>query len=109
MMIHAIATMLLVTVISVIAVHLALTETIARIALRIARCERCTAFWSVLFILALTIDDYLTAVALAITAALLSHWFAFVLIVLQKLYDRIWQKLNNNSRHNNRSRHKQSS
>ena len=37
---------------------------------------------------------FVTAIALAIGMAYLSFWAGFVLIALQKLYDWVWEKIN---------------
>ena len=73
--------------------HLGLSEAIADVVSKIAGCSKCLTFWSVLAVLILSGCNILIAVAAAIVMAYLSHWFGFVLILCNRLYDRVWKSL----------------
>ena len=73
--------------------HLGLSEAIADVVSKIAGCSKCLTFWLVLTVLILSGCNILIAVAVAIVMAYLSHWFGFVLILCNRLYDRVWKSL----------------
>ena len=75
--------------------HLGLTEAMAAVVRKIASCYKCCSFWSCLAVLLLSGAEILPAVALSIFMAYMSHYFALMLMVLQKLYDWLWQRINN--------------
>lgn len=72
--------------------HLGLTMEMAKVAGKIAACYKCCTFWCCLLTLLIRRADILTAVGLSICMAYLSHYFSLLLIVLQKVYDWLWQK-----------------
>lgn len=87
-------TAITVALIALIAQHLGLTEELAKIALKVSKCPKCTVFWLTLSVLILSGYDVIAAVALSLIMAYLSFWAGFLLIALQKLYDWIWKKVN---------------
>lgn len=74
--------------------HLGLSEAIARIVLKIASCPKCMTFWCVLLSLILFDFDILYALLLSMLMAYLSHYFNLLLLMLNKLYEWLWQKGN---------------
>ena len=84
---------LIVMVVASLMHHLGLSEAIADVVSKIAGCSKCLTFWSVLAVLILSGCNILMAVAVAIVMAYLSHWFGFVLILCNRLYDRVWKSL----------------
>lgn len=81
-----------------IAQHLGLTDELAAIAVKVASCPKCCVMWITLFTLVLMGYDALASIALSLLLAYLSFWFGFVFIVLQKLYDAVWEKINKTKR-----------
>lgn len=74
--------------------HLGLTEEAANIVNKIAGCPKCCSFWIAILTLTIKGCDLFVSVSLALFVAYLSFYFGLVLIVLQKIYDWIWQKVN---------------
>ena len=60
----------------------------------IAKCPMCTTFWVTLPLLVALGCRPLEAVVLSFAAAYLSNWFGLLLWTLLKIYDELWQKLN---------------
>lgn len=77
-----------------LASHLGLFESVAKIALKIAGCNMCSTFWLTLIILIILGTPVIIAPLYAITMAYISNWFVLLLIQLQVIYDRLWQKIN---------------
>jgi hypothetical protein len=69
--------------------HLGLTEAIAKVVTKIARCYMCTTFWSVLAVLILLGYDILDCVLLSALSAYVSNFMAFIYELLQMLYNLI--------------------
>ena len=90
----ALATMVLAT----LAQHLGLTGAVAGVVSRIARCHKCCSFWCTLSVLMLYGCGMLESLALALLAAYLSHWLGLALIVLQGIYNSLWERLERNRR-----------
>lgn len=80
--------------VGVTAHHLGLTEEAAKIIDKIAGCPKCCAFWITLFVLLLNGCNLLIAVALSLLVAYLSYYFGLILMLLQKLYNWLWEKIN---------------
>lgn len=77
-----------------LAQHTGLTEAVAKVAMRIARCGQCTAMWSTLAVLMLTGEaDIIEAVGLAIVAGYGANWVGLVLMLMQKIFDKLWRKI----------------
>lgn len=87
-------TALITTFIAIIAHHLGLTEEVAKLISKIAKCPKCTTFWLTLCVMLYCGEIVIVAVAIAILMAYLSNWCIFVLIGAQKFYDWLWRKLN---------------
>lgn len=83
-----------VMVCAVLIQHLGLTGAIAEVARKIASCYKCCTFWSCLAVLIYLGADIFHAAALSIFMAYLSHYCALTLMVLQKLYNWLWQRIN---------------
>lgn len=81
---------------ALLAQHLGLAEELAGLAVKVAKCPKCTTFWITLAALIYSDYDVIAAVALSMIMAYLSFWAGFLLIGLQKLYDKLWQKINKN-------------
>lgn len=79
---------------AIIGQHLGLYEKIAEIALQAAKCPKCCTFWIVLVTLLWYGCNIIAALTLAILLAYLSFWAGFLLIMLQNLYNRIWDRIN---------------
>lgn len=89
MILTAIATMVVVTV----AHHLGLTDAVAKVTCKILSCNMCCTFWSCLLLLMYMDVPLLYCALLSILSAYASNWFVFVLMGLQNLYDKLWQRL----------------
>lgn len=76
-----------------LAQHLGLTQAIAEVASKIADCPRCCSFWGTLLVLILLGCNIFVTLGLSLLMAYLSHWFGFVLLMLNNIYDTIWEKL----------------
>lgn len=76
-----------------LAQHLGLTQAIAEVASKIAECPKCCSWWGTLLVLILLECDIFIAIGLSLLMAYLSHWFGFVLLMLNNIYDRVWEKL----------------
>lgn len=92
MKVIGIAILLMMT--ATIGVHMGLPQTIAQIVGRICRCHKCLSFWMTLAALVYIKCDIVMAVLLSFAVAYLSNWFAIILIVLNRLYNRLWEKVN---------------
>lgn len=77
-----------------LAQHLGLPQAIASVVLKVAKCPRCLTFWITLFVLLAAGCHIFTASALSIMMSYLSHYFGLVLMVLNNLYDKLWQRGN---------------
>lgn len=80
--------------VGVTAHHLGLTEEAAKITDKIAGCPKCCSFWIALFVLLFNGCNLFVAVALALLVAYLSFYFGLILMLLQRLYNWLWQKVN---------------
>ena len=77
-----------------LAVHLGLPEAIAEVVTKVAKCEKCACFWITAAALWYSGADLIVIAALSILAAYLSHWIGLLLIVMQKIFTRLWQRVN---------------
>ena len=77
-----------------LAQHLGLSQAIANTILKVAKCSKCLSFWCVLFALAVLGCNLVTALLLSVLMAYVSHYFNIVLIILNNLYEWLWQKGN---------------
>lgn len=79
---------------ALLAQHLGLAEELAGLAVKAAKCPKCTTFWTTLAALIYSDCDVIAAVTLSMLMAYLSFWAGFLLIEAQRLYDWLWQKIN---------------
>ena len=85
-----------VMVIATTACHLGLPQEVAKVLCKIMRCHKCLSFWTSLAVLFLTGCPLLIAVPLSMMSAYLSNWYAVLLVLLNRLYDKLWQRINRN-------------
>lgn len=81
-------------VVGVTAHHLGLAQEAAEVVKKISACPKCCTFWLSLFVLFYNGCDLFVSAALSMLVAYLSFYFGLILILLQKLYDWLWQKVN---------------
>lgn len=72
--------------------HLGLCEAIAEIVGKVAKCHVCCCFWLTLAALLYSGCEIIAAVSLSIVMAYLSNFFSIFLMLMQKIYDRLWEK-----------------
>lgn len=84
---------LAVAVLMTLAQHMGLPEAIARVVLQVARCAKCLTFWTCLMVLILLGCNPLVAASLSLCAAYSTYWIGLAFIMLNKLYERLWQLL----------------
>lgn len=84
---------LTVMIVAVLAHHLGLPQAIASVVAKIARCPICLTFWATLFVLMLTGSDFIIAVMLSIFMAYLSSYWGLVMVLLQRLYRYLWERI----------------
>lgn len=85
---------LIVMVSAVLIQHLGLSEAFTDVVAKIAKCQMCFTFWSVLAALLYAGCDFIITIALSIFMAYISNWMGLLLIVLQNLYAKVWQRIN---------------
>lgn len=78
--------------------HLGLVEAIEKVVRKIVVCPMCFTFWSCIIILLVNSCNPIIAMLLSLTVAYFSNWFVIVMIIMQQLYDRLWQKVNKQKR-----------
>lgn len=74
--------------------HLGLSQAIASVLCKVAKCPKCLTFWTSLFILMLVGCDAFFALVLSILMSYISYFFGLLLMMLNKLYDKLWQRGN---------------
>jgi choline-glycine betaine transporter len=87
-------TAICVMVAAVIVVNLGLGKAIAEVTSKILQCPMCLAFWSVLLTLLYLKTDVVIAVLLSAFAAYLSNFVGIIILLLNKIYEQLWQKSN---------------
>ena len=90
MIVIAIAVMVCCT----LAVHLNLPQAISTVVSKICKCHKCLSFWVTMIILLYVRCDIIISAMLSLCVAYLSNWFAMLLVWLNEMYDRVWQRLN---------------
>ena len=88
MILTALAAMIAATLIQ----HLGLAEAVAKVVGKVAACNQCFTFWSALTSLLYCHCDVVVAVVLSIIMAYLSNWFVLLLLCLQRLFTRLYEK-----------------
>lgn len=74
--------------------HLGLCEAIAEVIGKIARCHVCCCFWGTLAALLYSGCGIIAAISLSIIMAYFSNYFGILLMLMQKLFDMLWEKTN---------------
>lgn len=77
-----------------LAQHLGLSQAIASVVTKVAKCPKCLTFWTTLLVLLVAGCHPFTASALSVLMSYLSHYFGLVLMVLNNMYDKLWQRGN---------------
>lgn len=85
---------MLTMVVATLAVHLGLPDAIAKVISKVMQCHKCLSFWSTLIVLTYLGADIIIAALLSIFAAYMSNWFAMLLVMFNKLSEKIWERLN---------------
>lgn len=85
---------LIVMIVAGLAHHLGLSEAIAMVVVKVAKCPKCLTFWTTFFILIAVGSSILLTVMLSVVTAYLSYYWGLVLILLNDLYDKLWQRVN---------------
>ena len=85
---------ILTMVVSTMAVQLGLPQAISSIVRKVCECHKCLSFWSTLIVLLYFGSDIFVAVLLSIVAAYISNWTAIALIILNKIYEKVWERVN---------------
>jgi len=83
----------LVMVTATTGVHLGLPQAIAGVVAKVCRCHKCLTFWLTLGALVAVGCPLLHAALLSLLMAYMSHWFSVVLVWLNKIYERLWEKV----------------
>lgn len=81
-------------IVALLAHHLGLAEAIAGVVGRALKCVKCLVFWTVQLAVYMYSYDPLYAVGIALSCSYLSHWAGLLLMWLNKIYNKIWQKVN---------------
>ena len=84
---------MLLMVAATVSVHLGLPQAIAGVLMKISKCHKCLSFWLTLLGLLWLGCPIVHAALLSLLAAYLSNWFAVLMVVLNKLYERLWERL----------------
>jgi hypothetical protein len=86
--------MLIAVFVATLGVHLQLWSAITNITHKVAQCPKCSSFWLTLAVLLYQGCDIIAAIALSIVGAYIAHYVGLIFVALNKLYDKLWQKLN---------------
>lgn len=81
-------------IVAVLACHLGLSEAIAKVVSKVARCPKCLTFWLVLLVIMVSCDNTIVAITLSLLCAYLSNWLGLLLMWLNKTYNKVWERLN---------------
>ena len=74
--------------------HLGLSQAIASVITKVAKCPKCMTFWITFFVLLLMEGKPFASMVLSILMSYLSHYFGLFLMALNKIYDWLWQRVN---------------
>lgn len=86
-------TALIAMVFATTAQHLGLLEAAAEVVSKIASCPKCSSFWISLGVLIYMGCEPFIAMGLSLLVAYLSYWFGLIVIYLNILYNKIWERL----------------
>lgn len=87
--------MLSTMLIATLSVHLGLSDAVAPIISKIIKCPRCLSMWLTFIALLFHGSDIVFAGALSLLVAFVSNYFIFVLLFLNKFYEWLWERINN--------------
>ena len=73
--------------------HLGLSEAIAGVITKIAKCHRCCSFWLTLAVMIYYGYEPFVSLVLSILMAYISNFFGLLLLLLNKLYTKLWQRI----------------
>lgn len=76
-----------------IAQHTGLTQAVAGVISRVAKCHKCTVFWCVLISTTFVGTPLYIAIAEALLCSYVSNWLGLAFMWLGKKYEELWQKL----------------
>lgn len=82
-------------VVALLVQHLGLSEAMASVVVKVAKCHQCLTFWSTLFVLTILGCHLMLSIALSILMSYLSNFLALLLMWMQGLYTRLWEKVRN--------------
>ena len=85
---------LLTMFVATIATHLGLPQAIAGVVMKICKCHKCLSFWLTLLALVVIGCPMNIVAVLSILVAYLSHWLSLLLIWFNKIFERLWERLN---------------
>lgn len=85
---------ILAMIVATMAVHLGLPQAISKVMVKVLGCYKCLSFWTALFVMQLSGFSLQVAIPLSFLSAYLSGWFAMLLGIINKIYDKLWQRLN---------------
>ena len=87
---------LTVMIVAGMAHHLGLPQAIASVVAKVARCPKCLTFWATFIVLLIVGSGLLFAVMLSVLTAYLSHYWGLVMMLLNDLYNKLWERVNKN-------------
>ena len=88
----ALAMMMAATLIQHLGLAEAITEILVKVLSKVASCNQCFTFWLSLAALLCEGCTIVWAIALAILMAYLSNWFVLLLMILQRLFSKIYNR-----------------
>lgn len=87
---------LTVMIVAGLAHHLGLPQAIASVVAKVARCPKCLTFWATFIVLLIVGSGLLFAVMLSVLTAYISHYWGLVMMLLNDLYNKLWERVNKN-------------
>ena len=81
-------------IVATMAVHLGLPQAISKVMVKVFGCHKCLSFWTTLIVMQLAGFSLQMAIPLSFLAAYLSGWFIMLLGIINKLYEKLWERLN---------------
>lgn len=87
---------LTVMIVAGLAHHLGLPQAIASVVAKVARCPKCLTFWATFIVLLIVGSGLLFAIMLSVLTAYLSHYWGLVMMLLNDLYNKLWERVNKN-------------
>lgn len=93
-MMECVVIAMLLMVVATISVHLGLPQAIASVVSKVCKCHKCLTFWLTLFGLLVIGCPPHYAALLSLLSAYSSYWFSLLLVLLNKIYEKLWERLN---------------